>query len=124
MSGKVPQTGTFLDANGNPNMFRDPTAALAAFRFPYPGESGNRNAVRGPGFFGIDTGVSKSWRLAESQALRFSWETFNVTNSVRFGFDLANGNGLPSIGTTGTFGDYNQTLTKPRVMQFALRYTF
>jgi hypothetical protein len=43
---------------------------------------------------------------------------------VRFGFDLSNGGGLPSLGTTGTFGEYNQTLTKPRVMQFALRYGF
>jgi hypothetical protein len=124
VSGAIPQTGAFFDANGNPNMFRSPNKALAAFRFPHPGESGNRNVVRGQGFFGIDTGVSKTWSLTESQTLRFSWETFNVTNSVRFGFDLANSNGLPSIGTTGTFGNYNQTLTKPRIMQFALRYSF
>ena len=57
-------------------------AALASFRFAYPGESGNRNVVRGAGFFGINTGVSKTWRLAESQSLRFSWEAFNITNSV------------------------------------------
>jgi len=124
LTGKVPESGTFMDSNGNPNIFKDVNAALASFRFAYPGESGNRNVVRGAGFFGIDTAVSKTWRLAESQSLRFSWETFNVTNSVRFGFDLANGGGLPSLGTTGTFGEYNQTLTKPRVMQFALRYSF
>jgi len=96
---------------------------LASFRLAYPGESGNRNVVRGAGFFGINTGVSKTWRLAESQSLRFSWEAFNITNSV-VGFDLSNGGGLPSLGTTGTFGEYNQTLTKPRVMEFALRYGF
>ena len=50
---------------------------------------------------------SMTWRLAESQSLRFSWETFNVANSVRFGIDLANGDGFPSLGTTGTFGEYN-----------------
>jgi len=50
---------------------------------------------------------STTFRLAESQLLRFSWETFNVANSVRFGFDLANGGGLPSLGTTGTFNEYN-----------------
>jgi hypothetical protein len=124
LTGKVPESGTFLDSNRNPNIFKDVNAALGAFRFAYPGESGNRNVVRGAGFFGVDTGVSKTWRLAESQSLRFSWETFNITNSVRFGFDLSNGNGLPSLGTTSTFGEYNQTLTKPRVMQFALRYSF
>ncbi|SPF46119.1 hypothetical protein SBA1_630068 [Candidatus Sulfotelmatobacter kueseliae] len=58
------------------------------------------------------------------QSPRFSWETFNITNSVRFGYDLSNGNGLPPLGTTGTCGEYNQTLTKPRVMQCALRYGF
>ena len=124
LTGKVPKSGTFLDSSGNPNIFKDMNAALASFRFAYPGESGNRNVVRGAGFFGIDTGLSKTWRLAESQSLRFSWEAFNITNSVRFGFDLSNGGGLPSLGTTGTFGEYNQTLTKPRVMQFALRYGF
>jgi hypothetical protein len=124
LTGKVPESGTFRDSNGNPNIFKNINAALASFRFAYPGESGNRNEVRGAGFFGIDTGLSKTWKLAESQSLRFSWETFNITNSVRFGFDLSNGGGLPSLGTTGTFGEYNQTLTKPRVMQFALRYGF
>ena len=124
LTGKPPESGTFIDSAGNPNLFRNVNAALGAFRFAYPGESGNRNVVRGAGFFGIDTSISKNWRLGESQLLRFSWEAFNITNSVRFGFDLANGNGLPSLGTTGTFGEYNQTLTKPRVMQLAVRYSF
>jgi hypothetical protein len=124
LTRRAPQSGTFRDSNQNPNIFKDVNAALASFRFAYPGESGERNVVRGAGFFGIDTGLSKTWNLAESQSLRFSWETFNITNSVRFGFDLSNGSGLPSLGTPGTFGEYNQTLTKPRVMQFALRYSF
>jgi hypothetical protein len=49
---------------------------------------------------------------------------FNVTNAVRF--DVAS---LPQ--NTGqleqpasVFGTYNSTLTKPRLMQFALRYSF
>lgn len=82
LTGKVPESGTFRDSFGNPNIFKDMNAALASFRFAYPGESGNRNVVRGAGFFGINTGVSKTWRLAESQSLRFSWEAFNITNSV------------------------------------------
>jgi hypothetical protein len=89
-----------------------------------PGESGQRNEIRGPGFFGIDTGLSKAWHLTESQNLKFSWEVFNVTNSVRF--DVA-----PLPQTTGqldaastVFGTFSSTLTKPRVMQFALRYSF
>jgi hypothetical protein len=89
-----------------------------------PGESGQRNELRGPGFFGIDSGLSKSWHVSESQSLKFSWEVFNVTNSVRF--DVAP---LPQTtgqldATSSVFGTFSSTLTKPRVMQFALRYSF
>jgi hypothetical protein len=122
--GPKPVTGTFYDQNGNPNLFKDPAAAQAAFRYSYPGESGQRNTLRGPGYFGIDTALSKSWAISESQSLKFSWEIFNVTNSVRF--DVA-----PLPQTTdqleqpsSAFGVFSSTLTKPRIMEFALRYTF
>ena len=119
-----PQTGVFFDASGNPRLFKDPAAAQSAFRYSYPGESGQRNELRGPGYFGIDTALSKSWRIVESQTLKFSWNVYNLTNSVRF--DVA-----PLPQTTGQldnpasiFGLFSSTLTKPRVMEFALRYTF
>jgi hypothetical protein len=56
----------------------------------------------------------------EVNRLQFRWEIFNVTNSVRF--DTASIRLTPDI--TGTFGQYFGTLTKERVMQFALRYEF
>lgn len=126
MVGPKPQTGKFTDQNGNPNLFKDPTTAAQSFRFSYPGESGQRNELRGPGYFGIDSGLNKSWAITESQSLKFSWEAFNVTNSVRF--DVAplpqSSNGRLDSAGTSVFGVFNSTLTKPRVMQFALRYTF
>jgi hypothetical protein len=126
LTGPKPQTGVFTDQNGNPNLFKDPAAAAGAFRFAYPGESGQRNTLRGPGFFGIDTGLSKSWAITESQSLKFSWEVFNVTNSVRF--DVAplpqSSNGQLDSADSGVFGAFSSTLTKPRVMQIALRYSF
>ncbi len=122
--GAKPQTGTYTDQNGNPNLFRSPAAAQSAFRYSYPGESGQRNELRGPGYFGIDTSVSKSWSIAEAQSIKLTWEVFNVTNSVRF--DVA-----PLPQSTGqleqpvdSFGVFSSTLTKPRVMEFALRYSF
>jgi len=124
LSGPKPATGTFTDQFGNPDLFKDPAAAQADFRYSYPGESGQRNELRGPGFFGIDTAVSKSWQIHESQALKFTWDIYNVTNAVRF--DVA-----PLPQTDGQldqpasiFGTYSSTLTKPRVMEFALRYSF
>ncbi len=108
LNGPKPQTGAFIDSNGNPDLFKDPAAAQGDFRYSLPGESGQRNELRGPGFFGIDSGLSKSWHVAESQSLKFSWEVFNVTNAVRF--DVA-----PLPQTTGqldaasaTFGTYQQ----------------
>jgi hypothetical protein len=123
LKGAAPKTGTFVDAEGHPNAFADPNAAVGAFRFAYPGESGQRNNLRGPGYFGIDMALSKTWHITERQLLSLRWETFNVTNSVRFDVGTMSFNN-GSISNASNFGRYTQTLTKPRSMQFALRYMF
>ena len=123
--GPKPGTGVFRDSNGDPNIFRDPQSlglGNGILRATYPGEAGQRNNFRGPGYFGIDTGIGKTWKPKESQELRFSWEVFNVTNSVRF--DAAEAMANESLLGISTFGKYIQTLTNPRVMQFGLRYSF
>jgi len=116
-------TGVYTDANGEPNVFKqssDFNSLASQFRFAYPGESGMRNNLRGPGYFGIDVSLGKTFNITERQALRLQWDTYNVTNSVRF-----------DVGTisnylfySSTLGEFTQTLTKPRVMQFGLRYSF
>jgi hypothetical protein len=131
--GPKPKTGVFFDSQGNPTVFKDPqatitcscfagTAGNVTFRPTYPGEAGQRNNFRGPGFFGVDGGLSKTWNVGEQKSLRFAWEVFNATNAVRF--DAAGsliGQVLVSI--TG-FGKYNTTLTQSRVMQYSLRFAF
>jgi len=124
LNGPKPKTGAFIDQDGNPDLFQNPAAAQSEFRYSYPGESGQRNELRGPGYFGIDTSLSKSWMIRESQSLKFSWDIYNVTNAVRF--DVAP---LPQTTSqleqpSSAFATYSSTLTKPRVMEFALRYTF
>ncbi len=114
--------GTFIDEGGDPNVFANPSQARSAFHAPHPGQSGQRNNLRGPGYFAVDTGVAKKWKLGESQTLQFSWETFNLTNSVRF--DAAQSVGSILSAFSATFGKYSSTLTRPRAMQFALRYSF
>jgi hypothetical protein len=96
--------------------------AGAPVRFPIPGEAGTRNAFRGDGFFGIDSGLNKSWHIWERSSLKFSWEVFNVTNSVRF--DVNPNYGLQSVFGNGNLGVYMSTLTQPRIQQFSLRATF
>ncbi len=123
--GPKPKTGVFTDPSGNPNVFKgDPTAVAHSFRVAYPGESGERNNLRGPGYIGLDSGLAKTWNVTERQTLRFNWDVFNVTNTPRFDVGSMQFAGNNSVSSGSTFGEYTATMTKPRVMQFALRYSF
>jgi len=107
---------------GGVNLFPNPGAAIEAFDYTLPGQSGGRNIIRGDGNFNIDMGLAKSFNMpwSESHRLQFRWEVFNVTNSVRFDPFFTSAD----LGNLGSFGKYSDTLTLPRVMQFALRYEF
>jgi hypothetical protein len=123
-NGVVPATGKIF-ANGNAYAFKqagNPNIDLTKdFRYAYPGESGQRNNFRGDGFFGVDMGLSKIFAITERQNVKFSWETFNITNSNRFDAQQISAN----IQNPASFGLYSApTLTVARVMQFALRYSF
>jgi hypothetical protein len=84
------KTHRHYDANGNPQFFADPDAITNGIatggpvRLPYPGEAGERNNFRGDGYFDIDTGLAKRWNLGEFGALKFAWETYNVTPRRRW----------------------------------------
>jgi hypothetical protein len=133
--GPKPKTGVFIDPSGNPNVFQNaqsiaaqclcpyaPSTGPPIFRDTFPGEAGQRNNFRGPGFFDIDGGLSKTWNLSETRLIKFGWDVFNVTNAVRF--DAANAlAGEDLVDATG-FGTFQRTLTTPRVMQFSLRFAF
>jgi len=117
-----------VDENGAPQVFDNPATINngvpngSPIRLPYPGEAGERNPYRGDGYFDIDSGLSKVFRVTESQSFKFAWEVFNVTNSVRFDVNPTNSLGVTL--TAGNLGTYSQTYSKPRVMQFSLRYDF
>jgi hypothetical protein len=129
------ETSPSSNVNGEPNLFSDPQAAFLSWRDPRPGEAGDRNVLRAPGYFTLDTGLHKTFNMPwEGHALTFRWEVFNVTNTQRLtGF---NGTGLTTdpflFGGAAPIGFGNMTGTQAplgetkagRVMQFALRYTF
>jgi hypothetical protein len=134
LTGARPKTGVFFEANGTPTVFKNPEQTItcscapdepfgtATFRATMPGEAGQRNAFRGPGYFGVDAGLSKTWNITEDKTIRFAWEAFNVTNSVRF--DAAGSLiGQDLVENTG-FGIFNTELTQARVMQYSLRFAF
>ncbi|HEX6716939.1 MAG TPA: carboxypeptidase-like regulatory domain-containing protein [Pyrinomonadaceae bacterium] len=123
-------------ANGTPNVFSDPVAAYRSFRPARPGEVGDRNVLRAPGYISLDSGLYKSFKMPwEGHALQFRWEVFNVTNTQRFdGLTISDlslgedpflgGNPNSDFGRfTSTQAPLNETKAG-RVMQFSLRYTF
>jgi len=114
---------TTKNSDGTVSLFPDPQGAtgVGAFRPALPGESGVRNNLRGDGFAGLDMGLSKRWKMpyAEGHSLQFRWEVFNVLDLDRCDVQTIDKNLDESA-----FGQYSGLLTKPRVMEFALRYEF
>jgi hypothetical protein len=112
------------------NLFSDPEAAFHSFRSGLPGERGDRNIFRYPGFVTLDMGLAKSWNMpwSEKQQLQFRWEVFNVTNTQPLtsvdGFVQAVDPFLSSSTPTGSFGNFTAIQGSPRVMQFGLRFAF
>jgi len=132
----VQSSPTRNGANGTPNLFSDTIAAYRSWRPARPGEAGDRNVLRAPGYISLDMGLYKSFKMPwEGHALQFRWEVFNVTNTQRFdGLTIADlslgpdpflgGNPNSDFGRfTSTQAPLNETKAG-RVMQFALRYTF
>lgn len=110
-------------STGVPNLWQNPGQAFAGFSETMAGQSGLRDNLRGNGIFDIDSGVYKAFRMPynEHHLLQFRWETYNLTNSVRFdpGSGVSN-----SVLIASSFGKFSNTLGNPRQMQFALRYTW
>jgi hypothetical protein len=125
VTGKI-KTRLHFDQNGAPQFFDNPGAINSGIstggpiRLSYPGENGQRNNFRGDGIFALDSGLSKAWALGEYGKLKFAWEVYNVTNTVRF--DVPGGQ--QGQLTSGSLGVSNALLSTPRRMQFSLRYDF
>ncbi|MEP6536868.1 MAG: carboxypeptidase-like regulatory domain-containing protein [Bryobacteraceae bacterium] len=128
-TGPVPATHTTKNAPGvgatpGPNIFADPKTAITGYSSSLPGDVGQRNGLRGDGYFGIDLGLGKRFTLFsikdQPHTLQIRAEAFNVTNSVRFDVNTMNINILNPT----KFGQYVDVLTRPRVFQFSMRYEF
>lgn len=119
-----------FDQNGEPQFFAGTSNNAinsgvnngTPIRLPYPGETGQRNNFRGDGLLGLDSGLNKSWGLGEYGKLKFAWEVYNVTNTMRF--DVGGGNLNGQLTSGSTLGVSSALLNPPRRMQFSLRYDF
>jgi len=117
-SGSVLQE-SINDSGSTIQFFADPTAALAALRYPQHGEIGNRNTFRGPVFWNVDTALMKTFKMpwSERHELRVIWQAFNTFNHHSFGLPNANI-------ASPAFGQITTSASGAREMQFALRYQF
>ncbi len=117
-------------AGDYPNLFADPTYAYQSFRNARAGETGDRNVLRRQSYVALDLGLSKSFRIGETQRLQFRWEVFNATNTQRLGAANSDHAGLglnidPQINSpSASFGTISQIQGTPRIMQLGLRYEF
>ena len=78
-----------------------------------------KNAYWGPGVFGIDASILKTWNLKEGRSFQFRWDAFNATNHPNFSGPSSTVNQA-----AGTFGVISSTNGNPRIFQGALRFTF
>jgi hypothetical protein len=97
------------------NQFFNTAAFVAAG--PGFGNAG-RNILTGPDQRYVDLSLLKRIPVREGQHLEFRAEFFNAFNIVNFA------NPGSDIATPATFGIITQTSTSPRLVQFALRYSF
>ena len=114
------KTGTFYskDTIGEVNAFSNFSDGAASFREPLPGEAGQRNNLRGPGFFTVDAALSKRWTMPwkEGHNLQLRWEVFNTLNRANF------------LNPTASFSSANfgriLSARDPRIMQLAAKFYF
>jgi carboxypeptidase family protein len=133
-----------IETNRNTqNAFADPQFAYNSFRNARPGETGERNGFRLPGYSTLDLGLSKSFKMpwSEGHKLQVRWEVINVMNFQYFNADnfsvssfglgtdpnicLPDPDPLKDCKAAGDFGKiFTSIQGVPRRMQFGLRYSF
>ena len=106
-------------------------AAISATSFLIEAEATSPGGYYGPGYYGVNTSLFKSFPVFREQNLQFIAEVFNLFNitNVR-GFNNNNYSGYLNDITSSEFNKPLSTAGKffgsggARAFQFALRYSF
>lgn len=89
-----------------------------------------RNVLRGPRQTNVDFSVIKRFPLGEAKSVEFRAEFFNLFNQVNFANPISNLNAAivnsntGQIINAGDFGRITSTSNNPRLIQFALKFSF
>jgi len=128
--GGVPSA---INPSAAPKLFGCNTQdAYNSFRNARPGEVGDRNVFRVPGYVDLDLGLGKSFTMpwSERHKLQIRVEAFNITNTQRLGQYNTGRSGFgvnlkPSSATPPTvWSNFTAIQGSPRVFQFGFRYEF
>ena len=99
-----------------------------AFMAAAPGELGDasRAPVNGPHFVNTDFSAIKDFPLPyrEGMNLQFRAEFFNLFNHPQFFLPGTSATGMQDLASPSSFGVITQTVNNPRVIQFALKFSF
>ena len=105
----------YLDTSGRPGtQYINPDA----FELPEVGTYGDmdRDVLKLPTFWQFDVSLAREFNIREAQTLEFRVEAYNVLNSFRPG-------GINTNLSSSQFGRI-RTALDPRILQFALKYSF
>ncbi|HVH70397.1 MAG TPA: carboxypeptidase regulatory-like domain-containing protein, partial [Candidatus Dormibacteraeota bacterium] len=76
--------------------------------------------LRGPDQRNLDFGIQRDFTVREGNALQFRAEFFNLTNTPKFGLPLSD----RAAGPGPPFGVISSTVSNPRIIQLACKYSF
>ncbi|HEV2708432.1 MAG TPA: TonB-dependent receptor [Pyrinomonadaceae bacterium] len=111
-----PNVFTLIDlSNQTPGNFVHAPTGTSEFG-PFPANMTARNAFRGPGFWNVDLGVYKNFRMGERYNLQFRGELYNAFNHANLFVDGANAD--------VSAGNITGFKTGRRNIQLAVRFTF
>jgi outer membrane receptor protein involved in Fe transport len=102
--------------NSRLGAYFDPTAFVVPTAVGDFGQLG-RNIMGGPKQINTDFSILKLFPVTEHQGVEFRAEFFNLFNNVNFANPV-------NVASSANFGQIVATSTGPRVIQFALKYTF
>jgi hypothetical protein len=137
---RAERTGSNPDTHGSLysrviNGYLNPAAFTRAPEAPFGTSLADQNfgnsgvgIVRGPGQHNVDAAVERSFPVTETGTLHLRTEFLNLTNTPQFGNpNTTLGYGDPTQTNpvaSPSFGLISNTVTNPRIIQFALRYLF
>ena len=116
----VGTVGCWVFESANPACRAADPTGTNAFQEQALGQFGNlgRNTLRGPHTNVFDFALMRDFHLYERTSLQARWEVFNLTNTPVFGQPNHN------LSTPSALGSITSLASDPRIMQFALRFSF